>query len=109
MGFRIPVKFEGLNEEGLTFEQYIEGDVRRYIVALAEWHENDGRTELVPLTTYIVGMYEKRLFSEIMNGLRCYYNEYLELVSEEFGEKLKAEIVEVAEKYDCRKNLEKHL
>ncbi len=106
MSLRIIEKFEGVNNEGLTYEQCVINDVRRYIKALEEWHENDGQTDLVNLVMWIEGMYEVRLFMEIMQGLRFYHNKYLDqMTNAELVEKLKHEIVDVVTKYDCKKNL----
>lgn len=106
MPFRIIQKFSGINDDGLTFEQTIAIDVRRYIKALGEWYDNDGRTDLVRLAMWIDGMYEARLFMEIMHGLRAYFNEYLmQMLSDETAQKLKQEILDTVVKYNCKENL----
>lgn len=104
MSVRIIEKFEGVDEEGLTFEQSITKDVHRYIKALEEWYDNDGHTDLVGLAMWVEGMYEARLFSEIMHGLRFYHNKHLDqMTNTKLAEKLKCEIVDVVTKYDCKK------
>ncbi len=106
MSVRIIGIFEGVNTDGLTFEQCIAKDVYRYIKALEEWHDNNGNTNLVAMAMWVEGMYEARLFSEIMQGLRFYYNKYLDqIMNTVMAEKLKYEIVDVVTKYDCKKNL----
>lgn len=106
MSVRIIGKFEGVNADGLTFEQAITKDVHRYIKALEEWHDNNGNTNLVAMAMWVEGMYETRLFGEIMQGLRFYYNRHLDqMMNAELVEQLKDEIVAVATKYECKENL----
>lgn len=104
--FRIPTKFEGVNENGLTFEQFVEQDVKRYTTALSEWYDNKGNTTLVSPASWMDDMYEARVFMDIMHGLRCYYHKYLEtLLAPEMAQILRSGIVDTVNKYGCQENL----
>lgn len=89
MRFKLKERFEGLNEEGLTFEDVIINDVKNHIDSFFYYRDNiiDKNGDIEALNVASIG--------NARFVISCYYYKYLdEYVPGELAEKLKKEIEE---------------